>query len=77
MTDNLHDLEICNYCKFQIDELLKQKQNEVMKNIGTFVYNPNITIIDKKIAELQNRCTHLYITHEGQCEFCHKQVIKK
>lgn len=72
--DNLSDKELCNFCQAAIKTLTEEKKEEVMKCVGTFIKNPKIEEIDKKINSFQKQCKHLNIESNGKCSYCGKQI---
>ena len=75
--EGMTDKEICDFCQVAIKTLEDEKKDEVMKCVGTFVLNPKIEEINKKIANFQKQCKHLNVGPDGKCAYCHKQKKKK
>ena len=48
-----------------------QLQNLVFTQAETFVFNPQIAILQNEIMELQNQCHHKF-NDFGFCEICYK-----
>lgn len=71
---NMTDEELCDFCKSAIKTLENEKKEEVMKCVGTFIRNPKIDEINKKIATFQNQCKHIKVDEFGKCVFCKKQI---
>lgn len=75
--EGMTDKEICDFCQVAIKTLEDEKKDEVMKCVGTFVLNPKIEEINKKIANFQKQCKHLNVGPDGKCTYCHKQMSLK
>lgn len=75
--EGMTDKEICDFCQVAIKTLEDEKKDEVMKCVGTFVLNPKIEEINKKIVNFQKQCKHLDIKPDGKCAYCHKQMSLK
>lgn len=75
--EGMTDKEICDFCQVAIKTLEDEKKDEVMKCVGTFVLNPKIEEINKKIANFQKQCKHLDVKPDGKCVYCHKQMSLK
>ena len=51
------------------------EEAERLMDPTTFVLNPRIVAINKKIEELQSKCQHHFV--EGMCEFCDLEAINE
>lgn len=56
--------------KEMVDLLSKELEQETIKSVSDFVYNPNIKILTDKIHDLQNRCKHEF-DENNQCIYCY------
>lgn len=75
--EEMTEEEICNFCQTAIKTLENEKKDEVMKCVGTFIFNPKIEEINKKIANFQKQCKHLSIKPDGKCAYCNAQIELK
>jgi hypothetical protein len=50
----------------QIDDLYAELEEVSIPD--SFILNPKIVIVSKKIEALQKQCTHHFVN--GHCEFC-------
>ena len=57
--------------KRQIDLNFEKIEQYVEENIGTFVYDERIDILQKEIVKLKNMCEHDFVG--GQCIYCYTE----
>ena len=71
---DMTDMEQCAFIKVAVETLESKKKDEVMKCVGQFVFNPEISKLNKQIENFQKQCKHLDTKSNGKCSYCGKQI---